>query len=537
MNADNFIASAVEAVPSQPLYHDIQGLLVNGYRGYNFIRFLIFTIPKANIFAVRKFCGDLIPGTPGSLLTVTPATRWLSDIERPPYRLNLGLTNSGLKKLMTSPTNMKPTNYEIVFNKSYQLMNRFAVGPANPNTAQRVGDTGPSDPNNWWQGEGWQLSEQDRTTTDLDLLISLYAPTPEERDAWHGRLMEMIGRESAVLAFQQDSDPLDPVGQKIHFGYRDGISQPRIAGFSETDPDQDDRPSVDSWRFIINLIAGDSSSPPTYHAHPLLNNGSFGAFRMLYQDVKAFEKFINQNGAAEAEHIAAKMCGRWRDGTPIEVAPSQPLNKRLRGRSLRHEYNLNNFDYVGTSAHQEPKPAPLGNPDYGQACPYAGHVRRANPRDDPSVRGNTDPLSGNLLLATRNRVLRRARPYGLPYDPTDEATRDGQRGLIGLFIGADLGAQFEFLMQQWITNGNFSTKDGSSNKSGYDPLFGPPPEAVAPGTTEFSYCSGDPTKPSDYRTLPGLPQLVVTRGALYVFLPSISALRNLANGTIPALPH
>lgn len=502
MNTDNSTANSDEVVAPQPVYDDIQGLMVNGYRGYNFIRFLIFTIPEANIQAVRKFCGALIPGTAGSPLTISAATRWLSrEITKPPYRLNLGVTQTGLKKLITQP------NYTTVYNRSYQLMNRFELGAADTNTAERVGDTGPSDPANWWQSAGWLLPKEDRGKTDLDLVISLYAPTADERDEWSDRLMKMIGPDSAVLAFKQDSDPLDPAGQKIHFGYRDGISQPRIAGFSETDPELDDRPTVAAWHFMIEATQKNSPSsgihasapPPNYTAHPLLKNGSFGAFRLLYQNVKSFEDFINQNGPDQAEHIASKMAGRWRDGTPVEVSPDKPENQHLLDQSLLDQYHLNNFDYVTTSPHQEPKPAPRGNPDIGQACPYAAHVRRSNPRDDGSVIGNSD-------LASSHRVLRRARPYGPPYNPKDPASADQDRGLVGLFIGADLSAQFEFLMNSWITNGHFSTNDNSPNSSGYDPLFGAPPDAVPPGavppnTTEFSYCTGDPSHPSDYETL------------------------------------
>ncbi|HLM01643.1 MAG TPA: hypothetical protein VK400_11360 [Pyrinomonadaceae bacterium] len=541
MKIDNYTPTSDEAT-APPVYDDIQGLLVNGYRGYNFIRFLILTIPQENIQAVRNFCAALVPGTSGSALTVTPATRWLSEIERPPYRLNLGLTKSGLVKLITAE------NYKTLYRKSYQVLGRFGrvstsadpssyaypYGAAYPDTAQSVGDTGPSAPSEWWQSGGWQLPGRSPTETDLDILLSLYAPTAEEREIWHGRLMEMIA-DSAVLAFMQDSDPLDPAGQKIHFGYRDGISQPRIAGFSETNPELDDRPDVDSWRFIINLIAGGSSPKLTYGAHPFFNNGSFGAFRVLYQDVSKFEEFINRNGAEQAEEIAAKMCGRWRDGTPIELSATEPQNKHLLGQSLRGEYQLNNFDYLTPTAHQEPSPAPSGNPDTGQGCPYAAHIRRANPRDDTSVSGNGAPGTGLPLMANAHRVLRRARPYGTAYDPTDPASKDKQRGLIGLFIGADLQNQFEFLMNTWITQGGFTPNDNSQNQGGYDPLFGPPPGVASqnPGTAEFIYCTGNPENPSDYTTLPGLSQLIITKGALYVFLPSITALRYLAKGEIP----
>lgn len=515
-----------------PVYDDIQGLLINGYRGYNFIRFLIFTIPtdnieKERIASVRQFCGALIPGTPGSPLTITPATR-LSDVNTlPAYKLNMGLTQTGLTKLITLD------NYETVLNDSSEFLDTFNSGAAA--AAGIVGDTGTSDPQNWWQGDGWILPEPySANTPDLDLLLCIYAASPEDRNALHKKLMKMMGENSAVLAFQKDSDPLDPVGQKIHFGYRDGISQPRINGFDETSPELDDRPLVDSWHFIINLAAGSSSFPPNYFAHPLLNNGSFGAFRVLSQDVERFENFINESGE-DAELIAAKMCGRWRDGTPIEVSPLKPLHKHLLGQSLSSEYQLNNFNYISPSANQEPKPAPLGNHDFGKACPYAAHVRRANPRDDPSVSGNTD-INGNVIFASQNRVLRRARPYGPPYIPGSEIVENQDRGLIGLFIGADIGAQFEFIMQKWITKTGFSSKDNSPNKSGYDPLFGSPDG----DTEEFSYCKEgqDPENPhpgdsTNYEIIGNLPQFITTKGGLYVFLPSITALQYLASGTIP----
>jgi Dyp-type peroxidase family len=535
MKKKNSATKSDQATAPQADYDDIQGLMVNGYRGYNYIRFLIFTIPDANIQAVRELCGKLVPGTAGSPLTISAATRWFSkQTTKPPYRLNLGVTNTGLKKLLSSPADIRSTNYETVYNKSYQLMNRFDVGAADPNTALKVGDTGPSAPALWWKSAGWELKGQDPTKTDLDLLFSLYAPSAKERDNWSGQLMKMIGSNSAILAFQQDSDPLDPAGQKIHFGYRDGISQPRIEGFSEADPELDDRPPVASWHFMIEETKPipppnrKLPPPPNYTAHPFLKNGSFAAFRLLYQDVKQFEDFINQKGPKQAELIASKMAGRWRDGTPIEVSPNKPENQHLLGQSLLNQYHLNNFDYVSPTPHQEPKPAPLGNPDIGQACPYGAHVRRANPRDDESIIGNVD-------MASAHRVLRRARPYGPAYNPKDPKSANQDRGLVGLFIGADLSNQFEFLMNTWVTNGHFSTSDNSPNSSGYDPLFGPPPTnpALPPSLTELSYCVGDPTNPSDYETLPGLSQLIVTKGGLYVFLPSISALRHLSGGTIP----
>jgi hypothetical protein len=69
------------------------------------------------------------------------------------------------------------------------------------------------------------------------------------------------------------------------------------------------------------------------------------------------------------------MCGRWRDGTPIEVSPEKP-DPSLTG------FDLTNFQYLSPSPHQK---GPVTSPDYGQVRPYAAHIRRSNPRDDINI--------------------------------------------------------------------------------------------------------------------------------------------------------
>jgi hypothetical protein len=138
--------------------------------------------------------------------------------------------------------------------------------------------------------------------------------------------------------------------------------------------------------------------------------------------------------------------------------------------------------------------------------------------------------------AVQHRVLRRARPYGPPYTPGDSA----DRGLVGYFIGASIADQFHFLMQSWIAGGDFNLNtDYSPNTSGYDPLFGPSPAPPPPSfiSGSFQYCmdGADPTNPNNYATVPAtgiMPQLVITKGGLYVFFPSITALGLMAHGAI-----
>jgi deferrochelatase/peroxidase EfeB len=486
---------------------DIQGLVLRGYNQQRYIRHFIFTIssdPKA-IAGIQEFCGKLVPGSRAAL-TVTTAQDW-GDAP-PPYCLNIGFTNLGLQKVLGA------NNYETV---AYGQLFTPAFEPGAAARAPYVGDTDTSAPANWWQYGGWQSGVP--TDAELDFLVSLYVTDPSARDTFAAELLAMIpngsdGNPAAVPAFIMDSDPiLDSSGNPtpdIHFGYHDGISQPRIQGTPWDDPGSpdDDLPLVPSYFFAVS---GADAAP--YNAHPLFYDGCFGAFRLLYQNVGAFEDFIAA-GPEGAELLAAKICGRWRDGTPLEVSPDAPVPTLT-------ELQQGNFGYLGQTPHQKtPLPAPASDTT-GERCPYAAHTRRANPRDDTNVAFNND-------YAQIHRVRRFATPFGPPYTPE---TGDAYRGLVGLFMGADLVNQFEFIMQTWIGQGSFRSPDLSPNHSGVDAFFGPqaqpPPSA---GDASFDYLSSDG---STWEERPGLTRFIRTDGGLYVFLPGISALGDIAQGTLP----
>jgi deferrochelatase/peroxidase EfeB len=477
-------------------------------RGYNYryIRHFVFQIAgdiKDAIAGVQAFCGALVPGGAGPL-TITTAEDWGDS--PPEYCLNIGLTSSGLQKLIGGD------NYTTVKDTSAQLFTAYDPGAVAD--AANVGDTGPSAPAKWWPS-GWQLSDPPTPATPLDILVSLYTLSPDSRDSYTEKLLAMVpngsgDQPSAVVAFSIDSDPiLDSSGNPtpdIHFGYHDGISQPRIQGTPPDpgiDPNKDDLPIVPSWLFVIDNNAPDA----TYIAHSLLQNGCFGAFRVLYQDVEAFSKFIGQVGNPDL--LAAKMCGRWFDGTPLEVSPYAP------DANLSEE-DLSNFGYLTPTPHQ--KGPRLPDPD-GLQCPFSAHTRRANPRDDTSVIANTDN-------AQAHRVRRFATAFGPEYRPGLPGSGEAYRGLVGLFMGADLVNQFEFLMQNWIGRGSFRSPDNSPNESGTDALFGPQPGSRE---TDFDYLSADG---STYEEVPGLSRFIRTDGGLYVFIPSISALGSIGQGTI-----
>jgi hypothetical protein len=504
MRSSNLDANAAGGQDAPLPLDDIQGLVLRGY-SYPYIPHFIFRISDGSEAAaeVRGFIAALLPSpdAPEPALCITSAQPWSVP---PPCCVNLGLTASGLRTLLGDIC------YQAVStNTSREVFGPFDAGAAAPASAIQVGDTGTSAPANWWQNGNWKLPTPP-SSDGLDLVVSLYATTSADRDRFGTMLLVLIptgtgGEPALPAAFVQDADPLlDGAGDPstvIHFGYRDGISQPRIAGTPWDDPGDpdDDSPLVPAWHFVLN------PDNPSYNVDPLLVNGCFGAFRLLYQDVGAFESFLTFGG--DPALLAAKMCGRWRDGTPLEVSPKGP-------DSTLSELDLINFSYLTPTPHQKGPRQPDG---LGAQCPYAAHTRRTNPRDD-------DDVQGNINNAVQHRIRRFATPYGPPYTP---ASADAQRGLVGWFMGANLTDQFEFLMNTWISTSGFRPgNDASPNASGVDPLFGPQKEDVFHGDFEFDYLGGSGT----YQKCPGLQRFIRTDGGLYAFLPSLTALRTLSAG-------
>ena len=51
-------------------------------------------------------------------------------------------------------------------------------------------------------------------------------------------------------------------------------------------------------------------------------NGSFAVFKMIETDVVGFENYLQSNkDKIDPELLAAKMCGRWRNGVPLALSP------------------------------------------------------------------------------------------------------------------------------------------------------------------------------------------------------------------------
>ncbi|MEO6981903.1 MAG: hypothetical protein ABI072_02165 [Edaphobacter sp.] len=405
-------------------------------------------------------------------LPVTAGTLWQ---QKPAFCLNIGLTMQGLAALGVPPASLNSFPREF----AADAYSRCA----------EVGDTGPCSAENWDYALG---------SPRLHALVLLFAQSPEVRDAQTALLRQTLiasGAWSEVAALDGDVLP----GSTAHFGYRDGISQPTIDCGLEN-PVSDKQPVAPTGEFLLGYPSQfDQFTYPVPQPDELGRNGSFMVLRILEQDCAAFDALLKQSQQSygiDGGLLAAKILGRWRNGTPLSVSPNSDSPIPPLATS-----ELNQYDYVPTAT------VPDAFDDHrGGRCPIGSHMRRANPR------GSTIAGAGG----SRHRIVRRGTPYGPPYDPSNP--NDGiKRGLLGLFIAVSIKDQFEFLMSEWINGSTFAPGIYGTT----DPILGNSPE----GENTFVI----PRDNSTPIVISSFPRLVTTRGSAYTFLPSISGLRFIAN--------
>lgn len=467
-------------------YGDVQGTLLRGYR-VNYARHFILSI--ADVAATRQFITDVVDGN-GGLPKITTAQR--SGLKMHATRfLNISFTNTGLAALGIAASDLK------TFDSAFQR------GATNPATANAIGDVGASAPANWIGG----MSNGSQVHVVLSLWVDadpaeLEALSAQLRAAFAGAMTELSAQDAQALPDNQ-----------VHFGYRDNIAQPTVIG---APPSKrvvpDDQPAVKTGEFLLGY---GNESGGTYRVTPapLSTNSSYAAFRLLEQDVAGFETFLTQYSAKagiDAEMLAAKVCGRWRNGNPLELAPDAP------GTTLPKS-QLNDFSYVDTAT-------PARDDTLGFTCPIGSHIRRNNPRNAAIV--GTD--------STHHRIVRRAMPYGPAYDPAKPDNTP--RGLVGFFINASLTNQFEFLTAQWNNQSTFvksATQPGDPsagnavfNISGQDVFLG----INDPASSSFTLAAYGANGKNN-TTIKGFSRMITTRGSIYCFFPSITGLRYLAGLT------
>lgn len=354
--------------------------------------------------------------------------------------------------------------------------------------------------------------------------------------------------------------------RKEPFGFVDGVSQPSIRGTYRGLRNADPIHLVEPGEIIVGYPDNRGSIPPgplldarydpemmlpiagddhgfldAIKANPRLIglNGSYLVIRQLEQESEAFwayckrqaDKFASRFPApaiCDAEFIAAKIIGRWKDGSSLARNPYMSATR------LREIYGA---DSAATTMREAAKPAnpeaspvqpgdrvgvpeprssvrpPRPDNDFlfgtedpqGLRCPYGAHVRRANPRDSLSP-GSMEQID----ITNRHRILRIGRGFS--------AGQGRQAGLMFMCLNGDIERQFEFIQQTWM---------GSTKFHGLDSETDPIVVTGQPGTNGFTV----PVRTGPV-ALEQMPRFVTLRGGGYFFVPGRQLVRYLASASV-----
>ncbi len=359
--------------------------------------------------AARKLLGRLVSGDESDAPQITTAEDWhvgfapgpkdnpaAAPRRKPDYCLNVGITWPGMVALEIK---------DRVPAVSFKSFGAFIGGAAE--RAKLVGDTGPSGPENWAGGFGKGRDH---------VLMTLHALSPDAMKSYSDRLSALFAEGNAFrelwrmdgMAWIEMKDGKPTPCAKVPFGYTDGISMTTIHGGPENYPPDHQQP-CEPWLFVLQDEAENYFVP---EPKDLGLNGSFAVFKMIMIDVVGFENFLQSNkDKIDPELLAAKMCGRWRNGVPLALSPDADSPPG----GIPPE-QLNNYEYVNADGSGDPK---------GLRCPVGAHMRRINPRGQP-VTGQSQPGGSN----NTHRLIRRGMPYGPNFDP--KQPYDGiERGLLG----------------------------------------------------------------------------------------------------------
>jgi Dyp-type peroxidase family len=309
-------------------------------------------------------------------------------------------------------------------------------------------------------------------------------------------------------------------------------------------------------------------------------DGSYLVFRRLRQDVPGFRAFLADQAkklGMTTDLFGAKVVGRYRSGAPIVRTGNCPVDhSQLGGDDCRN----NAFEFGGHGTGKEGKfcpketaeeavvrlecdegtkyeadyerrhgpsgagdggdgPHPCGDdverdcgcppedefpsdPD-GPLCPFAGHIRKAYPRDD---RGTASPDICEGTTQT-HRIMRRGIPFGPPFpsDPPEGYKDPTDRGLLFLCYQTSIVEQFEFIQTAWANNPDFKdVAKGKVPRPGFDLIIG------QNGGKDRDFVV--PLPDGSHAKITAKVDWVIPTGAGYFFSPSIPALCGLADGSI-----
>jgi deferrochelatase/peroxidase EfeB len=458
---------------------------------------------------------------------------WLRRIEGdlaygdlPPVRntLVVAFGNGGLNKLGLSADAIK--TFPVAFQH----------GMDKPWRARALGDTGDDAPGTWSWG---------RPGKEADALLALYAKSPEElrrETDVRRRQIETLGH---TIVYELQLKPVPPKTERLKaqpglglFEFADSVSQPIIRGTRQAQTTRQRDQIMCPGEFILGYRDNRNYFPPSPSVsdaedpdgvlpasawnslgrpvdfsggqasdrRDIGSNGTFLVVRQL-EDTTEFNASLQEAAAEVCEHagapsdsqerrdwIAAKMVGRWSDGTSLVRHPNRPGSHGRRGAEPDNDFAFGTED------------------EYGQNCPMGAHVRRANPRD--SFKPGSEQ---QRAITNRHRILR----MGRFYEAQEKAPRPG---LLFMCLNADIERQFEFVQQTWGLSRSFA---GLPDE--VDPTLGHGARTFTIPTQYGPVCVGLNT------------DFVRVRGGGYFFVPGRKAIRFLsravAGGSVSAPPR
>ncbi|HEX5658876.1 MAG TPA: hypothetical protein VFX59_16895 [Polyangiales bacterium] len=520
--------------------HDIQGNIVKAYGRYGFPkgRYILFTVCEGD--AGRAFVQALAP-------SITTSAPWRTAAQGkgaaiPEVTTNIAFTYRGLKALGVPRASLQT------------FPDEFAMGMR----ARRdiLGDDGPSAPEKWdpvWTEE----------SMPVDILISING---RDDACLEKRYQEILALEKAsaggVVLLKGHSGPnpdyqaataiydQDGPTAKEHFGYTDGIGDPFFKGVGSHESNligggkvtthspegKQGWEPLETGEFILGYKDEAFECPEAPSPKLLSHNGTYMVYRKLHENTESFDDYLEHVGKefpGGKEALAAKFAGRWRNGAPVSKFPTEKEAGEFAERWNKAKQEIASTSDPKEREEKKARFAALNQQfsafDYrddqsGGRCPLGAHIRRANPRSALEF-CQAGAFETPGALANRRRIIRRGLPYGESYTP--EQRRDAQdHGIVFMALGASIRRQFEFVQQQWMNYGNDFQLANEK-----DALLGNHGKSER-GATGSMVVQTDPKQPEPPFFCAKIPRFVETRGGEYFFVPSLTALRMIGEGSI-----
>lgn len=427
--------------------------------------------------------------------------------------------------------------------------------------SRNLGDEGENAPKHWEWGNPQR---------NVDGIMLLYAKDDGALATLRDNMVDLLKRHGHTSEVEIRFVPLPEKDKQSGgradvepFGFLDGVSQPIIRGTYKALRGADPIHIVEAGEFILGYPDNRgylpdtptlaamydpedklpiTANPEAGFARPIVNeprdigrNGTFLTVRQLSQDVEQFESYCAFQAAniaprfpdwmnITAEFVAAKMIGRWKDGSSLvrypyrpatdDGADEHPMTRAPQGTATAPARAALPAAPAAPAASQsqatQKRKAIAPDNDFlfgaedpqALRCPFGAHIRRTNPRDSFTP-GSQDQLA----ISNRHRILRIGRLYG--------KLNDRAAGLFFMCLNSDLERQFEFVQQTWIQRPAFH---GLASER--DPLMG---NRHQQGEDDFTIPTHDGPV-----LLRQLPEFVHTRGGGYFFIPGKALLQYLS---------